>query len=109
MSADQLAGLPATVPELLAGIDRERDFVATKGQRLTYGEADDRSAELAAGLLDAGAGKGTWVGILFPNGVDWVVSWLAAARIGALTVPLSTFSPGPSSLAPSATPMSNCC
>jgi acyl-CoA synthetase (AMP-forming)/AMP-acid ligase II len=93
--ADQLAGLPATVPELLAGIDPERDFVATRDQRLTYGEAADRSAHLAAGLLDAGVGKGTRVGILFPNGVDWVISWLAAARIGALTVPLSTFSPGP--------------
>jgi acyl-CoA synthetase (AMP-forming)/AMP-acid ligase II len=39
-------------------------------------------------------GKGTRVGILFPNCAQWIISWLAAARIGALTVPLSTFAPG---------------
>ena len=39
-------------------------------------------------------GKGTRVGILFPNCAQWLIAWLAAARIGALTVPLSTFAPG---------------
>jgi acyl-CoA synthetase (AMP-forming)/AMP-acid ligase II len=91
----ELEGLPSTVPELLAGFRRERELLVASGQRLTYGEADDRSAELAAGLLQAGVGKGSRVGILYPNGVDWVVSWLAASRIGALTVPLSTFAPEP--------------
>lgn len=38
-------------------------------------------------------GKGTRVGILFPNCAQWLIAWLAAARIGALTVPLSTFAP----------------
>ena len=39
-------------------------------------------------------GKGTRVGVLFPNCAQWLIAWLAAARIGALTVPLSTFAPG---------------
>ena len=39
-----------------------------------------------------GAGAGTRVGLLFPNGPEFVVAWLAAARIGAVSVPLSTFS-----------------
>jgi acyl-CoA synthetase (AMP-forming)/AMP-acid ligase II len=30
--------------------------------------------------------------MLMPNGPDWVLAWLAAARIGALVIPLSTFS-----------------
>lgn len=38
-----------------------------------------------------GAGKGTHVGLLYPNGVDFVVGVLAAARIGGVVVPLSTF------------------
>jgi acyl-CoA synthetase (AMP-forming)/AMP-acid ligase II len=91
----ELAGLPATVPALLEQSARASDLVVVEGGRLSYGEADDRSTELAAGLLHAGVGKGSRVGILFPNGIDWVVCWLAAARIGALTVPLSTFSPEP--------------
>jgi acyl-CoA synthetase (AMP-forming)/AMP-acid ligase II len=59
---------------------------------LTYAEADRRSAALAAGLLAAGAGKRTPIGILHPNGSAFVVAALAAARIGAVAVPLSTFS-----------------
>ena len=50
--------------------------------------------ELADALLASGVGKGTRVGILFPNCAQWLIAWLAAARIGALTVPLSTFAPG---------------
>ena len=59
---------------------------------LTYADADARSAALAKGLLAIGAGRGTHVALLHPNGSDLVVGWLAAARIGAVTIPLSTFS-----------------
>ena len=58
---------------------------------LSYGDADRRSAELAAGLLTLGAGKGTHVGVLYPNGPEFVVAMLAATRIGAVVVPFSTF------------------
>jgi acyl-CoA synthetase (AMP-forming)/AMP-acid ligase II len=92
-----LVGLPASIPEALgcresAALD---DFVIGADFRLTFGDADARSAALAGQLLAAGVGKGTRIGILFGNDPSWVISWLAAARIGALTVPLSTFSPGP--------------
>jgi acyl-CoA synthetase (AMP-forming)/AMP-acid ligase II len=59
--------------------------------RLTYAEADRRSAELARGLITLGAGKGTHVGVLYPNGSAFIVAMLAAARIGAVIVPFSTF------------------
>src|SRR5262249_52793153 len=35
--------------------------------------------------------KGARVAVLFPNGPDFVVAWLAASRIGAVVVPLNTF------------------
>jgi acyl-CoA synthetase (AMP-forming)/AMP-acid ligase II len=92
----ELRGMPATVGELLA-LRRSHpndQFVITADQRLTYGEADRRSAVLAGALLKSGVAKGSRVGILNPNGIGWVLSWLAAARVGALTVPLSTFAPG---------------
>jgi acyl-CoA synthetase (AMP-forming)/AMP-acid ligase II len=87
---------PATVGELLElrRTAPDEEFLITDSERLTFGEADTRSAELAGALLEAGVGKGTRVGVLFPNSAAWLVSWLAAARIGALTVPLSTFAPG---------------
>jgi acyl-CoA synthetase (AMP-forming)/AMP-acid ligase II len=92
----EFLGMPATVADLLSARRSSGDdvFVITAGERLTFGEADRRSAALAGALLREGAGKGSRVGILYPNGVGWVVTWLAAARIGALTVPLSTFAPG---------------
>jgi acyl-CoA synthetase (AMP-forming)/AMP-acid ligase II len=46
---------------------------------------------VARGLLAAGVGKGSRVGILFPNGPDWAAAFLGAARIGAISVPLNTF------------------
>jgi acyl-CoA synthetase (AMP-forming)/AMP-acid ligase II len=69
----------------------ERIFIVKDAVRLSYGEADLRSRRLARGLLAAGVGKGARVGIWLPNGPDWVLAWLAAARIGALVVPLNTF------------------
>ncbi|OBH43942.1 class I adenylate-forming enzyme family protein [Mycobacterium mantenii] len=59
--------------------------------RISYADADRRSAELARGLIALGAGKGTHVGLLYPNGPAFVVGMLAAARIGAVVIPFSTF------------------
>lgn len=59
--------------------------------RIGYAEADRRSGELARGLIARGAGKGTHVGLLYPNGIEFVVGMLAAARIGAVVIPFSTF------------------
>ena len=58
---------------------------------MSFGEAEQRSARLARALLARGVGKGTRVGLLLPNGPDWVVGWLAATRIGAVLVPINTF------------------
>jgi acyl-CoA synthetase (AMP-forming)/AMP-acid ligase II len=78
-----------------------REQAATRGdhlllvcdaERLTYGQAEQRSAGLARGLIGLGAGKGTHIGVLYPNGSAFAVAMLAAARIGAVVVPFSTFS-----------------
>jgi len=87
--------LPLTVPRLLRARAAERPdaaFLATDSGVLTYAEADERSAVLARALLAAGAGAGSRIALLHPNGPAFVVAWLAAARIGAVSVPLSTFS-----------------
>ncbi len=66
--------------------------------RITYGQADSDSAVMAARLLAAGVTKGVRVGILAPNGPDFVVAFLAVTRIGAVAVPLNTFL-GPAEMA----------
>jgi acyl-CoA synthetase (AMP-forming)/AMP-acid ligase II len=85
--------LRPTVSDVLARRARESgalDYVVTPTDRLTYRDAERRSADLARRLLATGVGKGSRVGLFFPNGVEWVVWWLAASRIGAVVVPLST-------------------
>jgi acyl-CoA synthetase (AMP-forming)/AMP-acid ligase II len=86
--------LPLTIPALTneRASRGEHPLLIVDDATLTYAEADARSAALARGLLAAGAGKGTHVGLLLPNGPEFAICWLAAARIGAVTVPISTFS-----------------
>jgi acyl-CoA synthetase (AMP-forming)/AMP-acid ligase II len=84
---------PLTIPALLARAAHEsgpRGYVVTPTQRLTFAQAEQRSAAIARRLLHRGVGKGTRVGLFFPNGAEWVTWWLAVSRIGALAVPLST-------------------
>ncbi len=81
------------MPALLAGRVRtsgQDTYVVTPDGRLTYAQADASSADIARRLLAAGVGKGSRVGLFFPNGLDWISWWLALSRIGALVVPLST-------------------
>ena len=89
-----MPGEPGTVAEVLrhqAQLRADHPLLVCDDHRLSYGEADRRSAELARGLIALGAGKGTHVGLLYPNGPDFVLGMLAAARIGAVVVPFSTF------------------
>lgn len=58
--------------------------------RVSFGELDSFTAELAAGLVQAGVNRATRVGLLMPNGIDWIRLALAITRIGAVLVPLST-------------------
>ncbi len=84
---------PLTIPALLAHSARafgQKTYVATPTERLTYEDAERRSAHVARWLLHAGVGKGSRVGLFFTNGVEWITWWLALSRIGALVVPMST-------------------
>lgn len=90
---------PAVIPAMLA------DVVAAHGandlivsavgdgnvERITYAQADLQSAVMARQLIAAGVTKGVRVGVIAPNGPQFVVALLAATRIGAVTVPINTF------------------
>lgn len=60
-------------------------------EHLSYAEAEARSAALAKGLLAAGVGKGSRVGLLAANSPEWVVACLGITRIGAVAVLLNTY------------------
>ena len=68
----------------------DNDFIVMPDRRMTYAEAEVASRRVGKQLLAAGVGKGTRIGFKFPYGTDWVVAWLAIARIGAVGMPFST-------------------
>ncbi|MET7772622.1 class I adenylate-forming enzyme family protein [Nocardia sp. NPDC005366] len=58
--------------------------------RLTYTELDSATRYSAAAFVEAGIAKGTRVGLILPNGAEWVRIAVALTRVGAVLVPLST-------------------
>jgi acyl-CoA synthetase (AMP-forming)/AMP-acid ligase II len=87
-----------TIPALLqekAALAPDAELIVADDGRATYGEVERSSADYAARLLAAGCGKGTRVALQFPNGVRWLVRYLACARIGAVPVPVNVFLKGP--------------
>jgi len=84
-----------TVPEMirsLAGHFGDHPMLVDGENRLSFADAESRSTRIALDLLADGVGKGTRVGLLMANGSDWVSAWLAGARVGAVVVPINTFS-----------------
>ncbi|MCY0094708.1 class I adenylate-forming enzyme family protein [Hoeflea ulvae] len=66
-----------------------RDVLICGDIRWSYARLDDEVARVAAGLAALGVGQGDRVAMLLGNGVPFVVVTYAAARLGAVTVPLS--------------------
>ncbi len=91
-----------TIPALLARrreADADRRALVTADAAVTYAELDEASGALAARLVAAGVVKGDRVGLLAPNGIEWATVALAALRVGAVLVPLSTLLRPPELLA----------
>jgi len=84
---------PSTLPALLAAVVAERGahpVVMTRGRTLSYEELDQHSARMARALLASGAGKGSRIGLMAPDGLLWLTAYLACLRIGALVSVIST-------------------
>ena len=58
-------------------------------QRLTYSEMLERAAWIAAGMQACGVRQGDRVAMLLGNRIEFVLVLFAAARLGAIAVPLS--------------------
>lgn len=68
----------------------DKDAVVDPVERITYAGLDTATRARSAAFVASGITKGTRVGLLMPNGVEWVRTALALMRIGAVLVPLST-------------------
>ena len=59
------------------------------GAAITYAELDRRSGALAHALLEMGVKKGDRVGIYLRNTPEFIMAFMAAAKIGAIAVPFN--------------------
>ena len=73
-----------------ASLYPDRCALSGMGQRVSFAELDRASDELAHGLADLGVGRGDQVAIWVTNCPDWVICWMACARLGAVLVTVNT-------------------
>jgi fatty-acyl-CoA synthase len=91
MSAPRSRTLGALLDEI-ATARPEAEAVVFRGERLTYAALHDRVDALARAFLALGVSRGDRIALLLPNRPEWLVTAFAGARLGAVTVAISTFS-----------------
>src|SRR5439155_27306839 len=67
----------------------DRDAVVHRDITLTYRELDGLATQVAAGLAKAGVGRADVVALMLPAGPEYVVAYLALARLGAIPTGVS--------------------
>lgn len=83
---------PLTVPSVLdhrATATPDSPFIEFNGESISYSELSIRVDRVATAWLQSGLSHGDRVAIASRNSVDWLVTYLATARIGAVLVTLS--------------------
>ena len=71
----------------------DRELVVLDERRCTYRDVEATSRQLAKGLLANGVRRGTHVGLLAPNGPEWVAGY-SRGDSGSVpsAIPLNTYS-----------------
>ena len=59
------------------------------GTVFSYGKVKALADALAAALINMGVGPGQRVMLYIPNSIQWVISWLAIQKVGAVCVPIT--------------------
>lgn len=77
--------LPMVAAEAARRFGDRPAIVDPDGTALSYRALHERSDEVAAGLLRAGIGPGSVVGLTLASTSAWVVAYVAAAKVGAAT------------------------
>ena len=67
----------------------DRVAIHFEGQRLTYGELDRRTNQVANGLIAEGVGRQRRIAILSKNGPAFFELWFGAAKVDVVLVPVN--------------------
>lgn len=77
--------LPDTLREAAERFGDSIAYVTPRNWPLSYRELDRVTDELAVGLIRRGVREGDVVSLVFPPGVEYLVCYLATAKVGAIT------------------------
>ncbi|MGB7297723.1 MAG: class I adenylate-forming enzyme family protein [Burkholderiaceae bacterium] len=84
-----------TMFELLcerAALAPDQPFVLTDTATISYAKLEDRARRVASKLAAGGIGKGSRIGLLATNRIEWLEVFFGASALGAIIIPISTWS-----------------
>ena len=93
-TADRLPAHPATLCDVIAGLDAHGrrtaliDFQGGQPTPLDYATLAERIRRKALCLRALGVDRGSCVALWAPNGAEWVIAYFGAIRAGATVVPI---------------------
>jgi acyl-CoA synthetase (AMP-forming)/AMP-acid ligase II len=86
---------------------RDKEFVVFGDVASTYGAFERESNRVALGFEERQLGGGTTVCVLLPNCLEFLLTFVGLAKVGAITVAINTLSGIGPLYRPSAIPVSN--
>jgi len=72
----------------------DKHWIVTEQRGYSYREMNNRSGQLANGFVDLGIQCGETVLIMLPDTVDFILTWCALAKFGAIEVPVNVHNRG---------------
>ena len=77
--------LPSVIKSVSATHGENVAYVSPDGKEITYKQLDVISDEMAVWLINEGLLEGSVVGLSLPSCIEYIVSYIALAKIGAIT------------------------
>lgn len=72
----------------------DKPFLYFEDQMIRYKEINERAHRIANGFIQRGIKKGDKVGIFMENCPEYIYTWFALSKIGAVEVPINNFHKG---------------
>ena len=67
----------------------DKPWIVTDDGSYSYGDINIRAGRIARGLAEAGVAAGDTVLLMLPDTIDYICTWCALSKIGAIEVPVN--------------------
>ena len=77
--------LPSVIKSVSSAHGMNVAYISPDGKKITYKELDVISDEMAVWLRNERISEGSVVGLSLPSCIEYIVSYIALAKVGAIT------------------------